>query len=305
MRVHHGLRRSGERPLVLAIGFFDGFHRGHAAIIQQTLLLRRPSFRAAVLTFSNHPASLLRPQLQPALITTSEERLNLLAAAGIEECFFIPFDADFAGLSPREFIDTVLLENLRVRSVVVGENFRFGAERAGDVSFARRELESRSVNFCAVPNKVDSGERISSSRIRTLIELGDIEGADRLLVGSYTLRGNAAIGAGRGHQLGFPTANLAVHRNKSLPKDGVYAAIARCDGRDYVALVSVGSNPTFEAGHRTIEAWLRDFNRPIYGEEVALRNWRFIREQRKFKDVAALVEQMELDVLEVPYPSFV
>ncbi len=305
MKVHHTLRRSGDRPLILAIGFFDGFHRGHEAIVRQTLLLRRPGFRAAVLTFSNHPASLLRPRMQPALLTTAEERLNLLAAAGIEECFFIPFDAGFARLSPQEFIDKVLLGNLRVRSVVVGENFRFGADRAGDVQFARSQLRLRSAEFRGVPNEVDGGERISSSRIRTLIERGDVEGADRLLVGSYTLRGTAVIGAGRGHELGFPTANLAVSPHKALPKDGVYAAVARHDGRDYAALISVGLNPTFQGEQRTVEAWLRDFNRPIYGEEVALRNWRFIRDQRQFEDAAGLVVQMERDVLEVPYPSFV
>ncbi|MDQ6932647.1 MAG: riboflavin biosynthesis protein RibF [Candidatus Eremiobacteraeota bacterium] len=305
MKLHHSLVRTDDRPLVLAIGFFDGFHRGHQAIIRQTLLLRRPGFRAAALTFSNHPASLLRPQMQPRLITTSEERVNLLGAAGIEECFFVPFNAALARLSPQEFIDSVLVEKLRVRSVIVGENFRFGADRAGDVHFARDRLEMHSVQFCAVPNELDSDERISSSRVRSLIERGDLVGADRLLVDSYTLRGSVAIGVGRGHELGFPTANLAVRPDKALPKDGVYAATARHDGRDYAALVSLGSNPTFAAAHRTVEAWLRDFHRPIYGEEVALRSFRFIREQRKFDDVAGLVVQMERDALEVPYPSFV
>ncbi|MBC5829736.1 MAG: riboflavin biosynthesis protein RibF [Candidatus Eremiobacteraeota bacterium] len=305
MKLHHSLARKGDRPLVLAIGFFDGFHRGHEAIIRQTLLLRRPGFRAAVLTFSNHPASLLRPEMQPPLISTAEERVNLLAAAGIEECFFVPFDAALARLSPQEFIDAVLVEKLHVRSVIVGENFRFGADRAGDVHFARSRLQMHSVEFCAVPNELASDERISSSRVRTLIERGDLEGADRLLVGSYTLRGSVVIGLGRGHELGFPTANLAIAAHKALPRDGVYAATARHDGRDYAALVSLGSNPTFQGTQRTVEAWLRDFHYPIYGEEVALRNFRFIREQRKFDNVAGLIVQMERDALEIPYPSFV
>jgi len=290
---------------VVAIGFFDGFHRGHEAIIRQTLLLRRPGFRAAVLTFSNHPASLLRPQIQPALITTSEERVNLLAAAGVEECFFIPFDAGFARLSPQDFIDEVLVAQLRVRAVIVGENFRFGAERAGDVEFARSRLALRSVDFRSIPNEIDDGERISSSRIRALIGRGDVDRADRLLVGSYILRGSVVIGLGRGQELGFPTANLKVAPRKLLPRDGVYAANARHDGRDYAALISVGTNPTFNGQARTVEVWLRDFHSPIYGEELAVRDWRFIREQRKFDDVAELVRQMQRDVLEVPYPSFV
>ncbi|MDQ6826567.1 MAG: riboflavin biosynthesis protein RibF [Candidatus Eremiobacteraeota bacterium] len=304
MRLQHTLIRTDNRPLVLAIGFFDGFHRGHQAIIRQTLLLRRPSYRAGVLTFSNHPSSLLRPQMQPPLIMTPEERVNSLAAAGIERCFFVPFDPSLASLSPQAFIQNVLVEKLRVHAVIVGENFRFGAQRAGDVETARVELARHSIGVYAVQNEMESGERISSTRVRQLIEQGNVRAADNLLVGSYTLRGRVGIGLGRGHSLGFPTANLEVAKDKVLPKDAVYAGTARREGRDYTALVSIGTNPTFQGSHRTIEVWFRDFDCSIYGEEIVVSELRFIREQQRFADASALAEQMKRDVLEIPYPSF-
>ncbi len=289
--------------MVLAIGFFDGFHRGHQAIVKQLLRLRRPGFRAGVLTFRDHPAAFLRANA-PALITTCEERLNLLAQAGIEECFCVPFDDRVASMSPRSFIHEVLLQGLRVNAVVVGQTFRFGRERAGDVSFAREELERSGVAFVAVENTMDRAQRISSTRIREYLASGDLVTADELLGHAYALRGRVVFGAGRGHDMGFPTANLVVAGGKALPKDGVYAALARHDGRDYATLVSVGSNPTFGVGERTVEAWLRDFDRSIYGEELLLHQFRFVRDQQRFDSPQGLIEQMKSDKSAVAYPSY-
>ncbi len=128
--------------------------------------------------------------------------------------------------------------------------------------------------------------------------------ADHLLGASYTLRGRVALGAGRGHDLGFPTANLVLPREKTLPADGVYAAVGRYEGRDYNGLVSIGTNPTFDGSVRTVEAWLLDFQHTVYGEEVALRDFRFIREQRRFADVESLLAQMHEDASHARFPSF-
>jgi riboflavin kinase/FMN adenylyltransferase len=155
-----------------------------------------------------------------------------------------------------------------------------------------------------VANTTDeAGERISSTRIRSHIAQGDLETADRLLGHSYELRGRVVLGAGRGHDLRFPTANIDVPA-KLLPKDAVYSAIARVDGRDYACLVSIGTNPTFDGTHRTVEAWLRDFQATIYGHEVALRDLRFVRDQQRFENIEALQAQMDRDLLAVAYPSF-
>ncbi|MBV9402831.1 MAG: riboflavin biosynthesis protein RibF [Candidatus Eremiobacteraeota bacterium] len=303
MNIHYRLAWRRDRPLVIAIGFFDGLHRGHAAILNELRRLRRPGYRTGVLTFSNHPATFLRTA-PPPLIGTVEERLDLLAEAGIEECFFVPFDERIASLSPQDFVENVLVGDLTVRGVVVGENFRFGKGRAGDVQLARSELEKHGVAFRAVPNQVEDNVRISSTRIRELIMKGDVAQADRLLGHPFMLRGRVILGAGRGRTLGFPTANLTVRAGKVLPADGVYSATARHDGRDYAALVSVGTNPTFDGTTRTVEAWLRDFRRSVYGEELALRDLRFLREQQRFASADELRAQMEQDVLGVAYPSY-
>lgn len=307
MKIWHSLRErdpQNARPLVVGIGFFDGMHRGHREIARQTLRLRKPGWRAAAFTFANHPASFLRPGTEPPLITTAEERLDLIAEAGFDECFFIRFDQDVASTTAQQFLTQTLISDLGVRGVVVGRSFRFGNKRAGDTALMRSVLTEHGVACVPLEHTADDqGERISSTRIRACIANGDLETADQLLGHSYELRGRVALGAGRGHDLHFPTANIELP-HKLVPKDGVYSAAARVDGRDYAALVSIGSNPTFNGAERTIEAWLRDFHETIYGRELALRDLRFVREQQRFDTVAELQAQMDHDLHAVAYPAY-
>ncbi len=303
MKVRHDFTRDASRPLVLAIGFFDGFHRGHREIARQTLLMRKPGWRSGVLTFANHPAAHLRPGTEPPLICTTEERIALFASAGFDECFVVRFDENVATLSPEAFLE-ILTQRLGVAGVAVGSTFRFGHARAGDAALMAEYLARNRVAFVPVENVTDRGERISSTRIRALIAAGDLALADHLLGGTgYEIRGAVEIGAGRGHLLGFPTANVRVPP-KLLPKDGVYSAIARFDGRDYAALVSIGQNPQFDGRTRTVEAWIRDFHYTIYGRELALRELRYVREQRLFAGVDELIEQMQRDRSAIGYPSY-
>ncbi|MBV8333551.1 MAG: riboflavin biosynthesis protein RibF [Candidatus Eremiobacteraeota bacterium] len=303
MRLHHQPERDSARPLVLAIGFFDGFHRGHREIARATMRMRKPGWRSGVLTFANHPASFLRPGSEPPLLCTPEERIALFAAAGFEECFWLRFDDGIARLAPEAFLD-LLVDRMGVRGVAVGSTFRFGHKRAGDTALMADYFARRSVAFVPVGNVSDEEGRISSTRIRGLVARGDVAAADRLLGGTgYELRGTVEVGEGRGHALGFPTANLRLPQ-KLLPKDGVYAATARHDGRDYAALVSIGTNPQFEGKQRTVEVWLRDFHHTIYGREIALRDLRFVRDQARFTSVEELVAQMRRDVEAVAYPSY-
>ena len=303
MEVRHELLRNGQRPLALAIGLFDGFHRGHREIARQTLRMRKPGWRSGVLTFANHPAAFLRPGNEPPLLSTPEERIALFGEAGFEECFWIRFDDRIARLSPEAFLD-LLVEELGVRGVAVGSTFRFGHKRTGDALLMEEYFQRRHVGFVPGPNVVDDDGRISSTRIRGLVAAGELGIADRLLEGTgYGIRGTVEIGAGRGHALGFPTANLRPPA-KLLPKDGVYSAVARYDGRDYAALVSIGTNPQFNGKERTVEAWLRDFHGTIYGREIALRELRFVRDQALFGSVDELMAQMRRDLHAVAFPSY-
>lgn len=304
MKLHYTLMRDSETPLVMAIGFFDGMHRGHQDIARQTLRLRKRGWRAAALTFVNHPASFLRPGNEPPLICTPQERIDLIAGAGFDECYFVRFDEEIASQSAEHFLKETLIGDLGVRGVVVGKNFRFGHKRGGDTALMERVFGEAGVRFVPVENTTDEfGDRISSSRIRAFIADGKVGEADDLLGHSYELRGRVELGAGRGHDLGFPTANIAAPA-KMLPKDGVYSATARYDGRDYAALVSIGTNPTFDGASRTIEAWLRDFHDTIYGKELALRDLRFVRDQQRFATVEALLERMHGDLDAIAYPSY-
>lgn len=303
MNVSTSLQRDIDRPLALAIGFFDGMHRGHLEIARQTRRFRRPGWRCGVLTFANHPAAFLRPGTEPPLLCTPEERLRSFDQAGFEECFLVPFDASMASLEPERFMEEVLIERLGVRAVVTGATFVFGHKRAGDATTMAAYLRGRDVAYAPVETVTDGGERISSTHIRSLIAAGEIDRADHLLGHAYELRGTIERGAGRGHGLGFPTANLRPPE-KLLPRDGVYSAVGRIDGRDYAALVSIGTNPQFAGRERTIEAWLRDFHATIYGCELALRDLHFVRDQRTFESIDQLIEQMKEDVNAVAYPPF-
>lgn len=311
MKLHYELPSSeayrterARHPSCVAVGVFDGFHVGHQAIVRALLQARRAGERTAVLTFAEHPMTFLRPGNVPPQIATMGERVNAFARAGVDEMFVLTFDERFASLSPEAFLDDVMAGTLGARAMIVGANFRFGSKRVGDLAFAQAHLAAQGREAIGVPNALVDGERVSSTRVRAAIAAGDLVLADRLLGLPYTVRGIVAFGAGRGHDLGFPTANVTVPAEKMLPPDGVYAITGRHEGRDYPGLVSIGTNPTFDGSARTVEAWLLDFTGSMYGEELALRDFRFVREQMRFDSVEALLAQMKLDAAAVTFPTF-
>lgn len=282
--------------LLLSIGVFDGVHIGHRAVLRSLVERRRSGELAAALTFEHHPQAFLHPEAAPKQIATADEKVNLLAGCGLDLLFLLPFDDRIAQTDAETFLRDVLVSRLHVKQLVVGDNWRFGKGRAGDVALARRVLESLGCRFeCAVLAQGD-GDTISSSRIRSLIEERRFDEADRLLGSPYTVRGIVEAGDGRGHVLGFPTANLRVSDEKLVPPDGIYSAIAHHDGVDRTAVVSIGSKPTFGGTQRAIEAYLIDFDGSIYGDQVALRSWHHVRDQVRYDGPEALVRQMRLDV---------
>lgn len=288
-----------DADLMLTIGVFDGVHIGHRAVLKRLAERRNSGAKVGALTFAQHPQEFLHPGQGPKVLTTADEKVNLLDACGLDVLFLLTFDARIQQLSPEQFLSDMLLKRLRTKRLVVGDNWRFGKDRAGDVAFATQFLEAKGCTVEKADLMSSDGDRVSSSRIRELIEQRRFHDADALLGAAYTVRGVVMAGDGRGHTLGFPTANLAVAPEKLLPTPGVYGAIAHYEGRDWTAVVSIGDKPTFGGTHLVVEAYLIDFHRSIYGEQLALRHWNFVREQQRYDGAGALVEQMRKDVAQV------
>ena len=288
-----------DAGLLLSIGVFDGVHIGHREVLTRLIAQRQAGVRIGALTFEQHQQAFLRPGHAPKLLTTVDEKVNLLDTFGLDVLFLLPFDERIQSLSAQDFLTGILLQRMRTRKLVVGEGWRFGKDRAGDCELAKRVLEAAGCRFEAAALLERNGEKVSSSRIRWLIEARRFEQADALLGSPFSVHGIVVHGDGRGHVLGYPTANLALAAEKLLPGDGVYCAAARYDGADYTAVVSIGNKPTFSGADSVVEAYLLDFQRSIYGEQLVLRDWQFLREQRRYDGVHSLVAQIELDVRSV------
>jgi riboflavin kinase/FMN adenylyltransferase len=269
------------RPRRVAVGEFDGVHVGHREVI---------SGNDTVLTFEPHPLQVVRPEAAPKLLTSVESKAELIATLGVEELVMIPFDKGFAAQTPQEFIDRILDEQLTATHVSVGENFRFGNRAAGAPAMlaADPRFETRVVPLVEV-----DGEVVSSSHIRGLVLAGEVELAERLLGAPFRIRGEVVTGDRRGHELGFPTANIVPDEALVCPGHGVYAA--RTDGA--CAAVSVGVRPTFGTGRAVlVEAYLLDRDEDLYGRMLTIEFIQRLRGERRFDSVEALVEQMHDDV---------
>jgi riboflavin kinase / FMN adenylyltransferase len=278
------VERGAERSV--AVGTFDGVHLGHREVI---------SGSDSVLTFEPHPVSVVAPQHTPRLLTTLDRKAELVASLGVQELIVIPFDAEFAKRSAKEFIDDVLVGALGARQVAIGENFRFGNKAYGDA-----RLLSADTRFDTIVHpllEVD-GEIVSSSHIRGLVLAGEVTEANRLLGASFELRGEVVHGDERGRELGFPTANLVPDEALACPGHGVYACVAESEQiGTRPAAVSIGVRPTFNTGRgELIEAYVLDFDGDLYASQLRLRFLARLRGERRFANAEALVEQMQRDV---------
>ncbi|RGE23158.1 bifunctional riboflavin kinase/FAD synthetase [Leucobacter sp. wl10] len=283
----------------VAIGKFDGLHRGHQAILRSVVESARAEGRRAVaLTFANNPLSYLRPELCPQPLMSREQRLEAFEAAGIEVCVMLRFDGDIASIPAERFVAEVLVERLRARHIVMGADFRFGHRGAGDGALLR--IQGERYGFSAdVLELVEDGEagQVSSSRVREAVLGGDVESAARMLGRPPAVRGEVVHGDARGREIGFPTANLGGELEGLVPADGVYAGWVVVRGERLVAAISVGANVTFDpAGESRVEAFVLDFDRDIYGERVEVQFARRLRSMERFESLEALIAQMRADV---------
>jgi riboflavin kinase/FMN adenylyltransferase len=306
MKVVRGRQRIAAelgRPLrapTVAIGNFDGVHRGHQALVRTAADLARASGgEAAVLTFDPHPAHFFAPHLAPPMIMPLERRLELLAESGAEVVVIESFDAAFAAIEADTFVEQVLRRDLGARHVVVGYDFSFGHGRHGTPAMLTALGERLGMGVTVVPAVMADGLVCSSTKIREFVHEGRLDGAHLLLGRPFELTGEVVRGAGRGRGLGIPTANVRPE-GELLPRTGIYAGRARLvDGSlERPAAVSIGTNPTFVPGAReiTVEAYLLDFDGDLYGKRLRLELLARLREERRFASADELVAQIHQDI---------
>jgi len=302
MRLYKGVAglESSPRNAVVTIGNFDGVHVGHQQLLQA---IRRHADliggTAVAVTFRPHPHFVLRPTAAPHLINTYEEKLELLLRYGADIVIEEPFSREFSNISPDQFVSQMLVQKLATKVLYLGYDFAFGKERAGSVETIRRLAESRGIEIDVVePYKVN-GQPVSSSLIRQLLDQGDIEGVNLCLGRSFFLRGLVWRGEGRGRQIGIPTANLQTE-NRKYPKVGVYASRCLWRGKWHNSISNIGYNPTFKGDGTDlplkIETHLFDFDADMYGDEIQVEFFSFLRAEQKYSGVEALLTQIHHDI---------
>src|SRR5438067_13295927 len=285
-------------PLFLAIGVFDGMHLGHQAVISTSAEhARSVNGTPVVVTFDPHPEKVLRPQAAPHLLTATQHKIGLIRDLGVGQLLIIAFDKQFAATEPEDFVQQLVKHSKPLQEICVGHEWAFGKNRRGNLEL-RKKLGARfDFGVVGIPPVTVNGEIVSSTTIRQAVEAGDLRKAAAMLGREYTILGTVVRGDDLGKKIGFPTANLSAH-NEQFPPNGVYFAEAKLDGVVYPGVVNLGYRPTVSSGRsdRILEVYLLDFDRDIYGKDLELRFVRYLRPERKFENVDALVRQIELDV---------
>lgn len=288
------------RGAVIALGNFDGFHRGHQAVAGEAIAWAHAEGRPSIIaTFDPHPVSFFRPDLAPFKLTTLEQRQELYLAAGATAMLVFHFDAALAGTSAEDFIQAILIERFGAHGVVTGGDFTFGKGAKGNVDLLRTlggelGLKSRVVEAVAT-----DGEVVSSSRIREALRDGDPQEAARLLTRPFAIRGIVEHGDKRGRTIGYPTANLGVE-DYLRPKYGIYAVTGRilATGEVLKGAANIGIRPQFEPPKELLEPYFFDFAGDLYGQEIEIAFHHYLRGEAKFDSLDALIEQMDRDCAE-------
>lgn len=285
------------RATVVTVGTFDGVHRGHHAVLEEIgRRARRREARSVLVTFDRHPLTVVRPADAPPLLTTPDEKKAILAQSELDYVAFLPFTWTLSRYTPEEFIRLVLCDRFRVEELVIGHDHGFGRSRAGSIDTARRLGTELGFDVDVVQAVTLDGVDVSSTKIREALAEGDVEQAARGLGRPYSLRGPIVHGLGRGRDLGFPTANLAAPEGgKLLPLEGIYAVRAYIRDESLEGLLHLGPRPTFAGSPPSIELYLLDFDRDIYGELVQVDFLARLRDVAAFASTGELVEQMRRD----------
>jgi riboflavin kinase/FMN adenylyltransferase len=284
-------------PAALSIGNFDGLHAGHHQLLARNLrLARERGLMPSVLTFDPHPTTIVAPERAPKLLTTIDERIDLMRRTGIQQVFVLTFDRAFSELTPEQFVRDIVVDAIRARVVLVGDNFRFGHGHAGDVHTLRSLGQQYGFEVEIVTAIKVRGRMVSSSAVRTLIEQGDVSRVARLLLRPYALEGHVVSGFGIGSKQTVPTLNLDT-KAEVLPARGVYVTrtLDLDDGRSWPSITNIGTRPTFDGEHQTIETFLLA---PLEGkspERIRVLFLRRVRDERRFDSPEALKAQILRD----------
>ena len=283
-----------KEPLILAIGNFDGVHRGHQALLQKAKdLAAVEQIRFGVLTFEPHPKRLFRPDDQPNRITPPEIKHWRLQEFGVDTLVSLPFDWDFASQNADQFIQNVLVNGVQAKHVVIGEDFRFGQMRKG----SPEHIEAAGIGVSIVEKVADEdGQILSSSRVRSALRAGDLKTASAILGWEWEMRGEVVKGDQRGRELGYPTANVNMG-DTIHPAYGVYATLVQIEGEDQWrgAATNIGIRPMFEIPTAQVESFIFDFDQEIYGKTIRVRPVERLRSEAKFDGLDALITQMDKD----------
>jgi riboflavin kinase/FMN adenylyltransferase len=298
MKIFRGIARSGDRvPVALAIGNFDGVHRGHQALLAQLVAAaRRHRLSPAVMTFEPHPRELFTPDSAPARVANIRDKIEALAANGVERVFIQHFGRRFASLQPERFISDVLVAGLDTRCLLVGDDFRFGARRAGDVELLRSRAAHYGYAVEQLATVREHGVRVSSSEVREALAGGDLAHAAALLGRPYAISGRVLHGRKLGREIGFPTLNLRLAHRRPAAR-GIYAVKVHCLGRhERPGVASIGLRPTVEdSGRWLLEVHLFDFAQDVYGRLVRVELVRKLRDETKYESLRALSDAIGHD----------
>jgi len=298
MRVFRGFSRPVPGPTALAIGNFDGVHRGHGALLSRLVeAARQTALPPTILTFEPHPREFFAPDSAPARLSTLREKLELLADAGVEQAMVCRFNAAFAALSADQFIEQVLVRGLMLRHLIVGDDFRFGKARIGNFALLQAAGARHGFTVEAMGSVTVDGERASSSGVRRALAVGDMEHAARLLGRPYIIDGQVAHGDKVGRQLGFATANIRIKHNP-LPMTGVFAVqVSGLGEKPLPGVANLGIRPTVGGTLPLLEVHLFDFDRDIYGRHISVRFVHKLRNEQRFPNFDALKAQIAADAV--------
>lgn len=288
------LTKRMDQPLAVALGYFDGLHLGHQAVIKEVVdYAKKHEIRSAVMTFSPNPNQFLNKSTSPHLLTPHQEKVRVLKELGVDELIILPFNEELAKMRATDFIQQYLIEH-PVAHVSTGFDFRFGYKGEGEVALLANYSNHFSLNV--TPKWELDEEKIGATEIKAYLAEGQLEKVTQMLGRPYRLRGIVVSGKQRGRQIGFPTANLKLSEDYVIPKSGVYAVKVEVRDRQYIGMCNIGHNPTFNFNHQIcIETYILDFDADIYGESLILDFYAYLREEQRFSSIEQLMEQLDTD----------